>query len=147
MPDVRSSKTMTAYPRELSATELSPGLVTLILGLAARLLAGPAPEHRVLRDQLASAWVARVTLTGVGLYAYFDHPENTVRVVPPEMIGGQVPMEVRRLDAPAGCLLKVSEGKIDFVEIYTYGDVGWPDEPDVVSFGESVPVPVSGRAT
>jgi hypothetical protein len=72
---------------------------------------------------------------------------NTVRVVPPEMIGGKVPMEVRGLDAPAGCLLKVSEGKIDFVEIYTYGNVGWPDEPDVVSFGESVPVPVSGRAT
>jgi hypothetical protein len=138
---------MTAYPRELSATEASPGLVTLILGLAARLVAGPAPEHRVLRDQLASARLGRVTLTGAGLYAYFDHLANTVRVVPPEMIGGEVAMEVRGLDAPAGCLLKVSQGIIDFVEIYTYGDVSWPDEPDVVSFGESVPVPVSGRVT
>lgn len=44
-------------------------------------------------------------------------------------------------------MLKVSEGKIDFVEIYTYGDVRWPDEPDVVSFGKSTPVPVSRRAT
>jgi hypothetical protein len=138
---------MTAYPRELSATEVSPGLATLILGLAARLLAGPAPEHRVLRDQLAAARLGRVTLTGAGLYAHFDHPANTVRVVPPEMIGGDVPMEVRGLGAAAGCLLKVSEGKLDFVEIYTYGDVAWPDEPDVISFGESVPVPVSGRAT
>jgi hypothetical protein len=41
----------------------------------------------------------------------------------------------------------VSEGKIDFVEIYTYGDVGWPDELDVVSFGKSLPIPVSDRAT
>lgn len=63
------------------------------------------------------------------------------------MIGGQVPMEVRGLDAGAGCLLKVSQGKIDCVEIYTYGDGAWPDEPDVVSFGESVPVPVSRRTT
>ena len=138
---------MTAYPRELSAAEVSPGLATLIFGLAARLLAGPAPEHRALRDQLASARLLRVTLTGAGLYAYFEHPVHVVRVVPPEMIGGEVPMEVRGLDAPAGSLLKVSEGKIDFVEIYTYGDVGWPDEPDVVSFGESMPVPVSRRAT
>jgi hypothetical protein len=60
---------MTAYPRELSATEVSPDLATLILGLAARLLGGPAPEHRALRDQLASARLARVTLTGAGLYA------------------------------------------------------------------------------
>ena len=138
---------MTAYPRELSTTEVSPGLVTLILGLAARLLAGPAPEHRALRDQLASARLGRVNLTGAGLYADFEHPVNTVRVVPAEMIGGEVPMEVRGLDAAAGCLLKVSEGKLDFVEIYTYGDVGSPDEPNVISFGESVPVPVSGRAT
>jgi hypothetical protein len=108
---------MTAYPRDLSATEVSPGLATLILGLAARLLAGHAPEHRVLRDQLASARLGRVTLTGAGLYAYFEHPVNTVRVVPPEMIGGEVPMEVHGLDAGAGCLVKVSEGKIDFVEI------------------------------
>jgi hypothetical protein len=93
---------MTAYPRELSATEVSPGLATLILGLAARLLAGPAPEHRVLRDQLASARLGRVTLTGAGLYAYFEHPVNTVRVVPSEMIGGEVPIEVRGLPAPAG---------------------------------------------
>jgi hypothetical protein len=102
----------------------------------------------VLRDQLASARLDRVTLTGVGLYAYFEHPVNTVRVMPQQMIGGQVPMEVRGLPAPgAGSLLKVSEGKIDFVEIYTYGDVAWPDEPEVVSFGESVPIPVSHRAT
>ncbi|MGH7486603.1 MAG: hypothetical protein ACREMY_13545 [bacterium] len=139
---------MTAYPRELSATEVSAGLATLIHGLAARLLAGPTPEHRVLREQLASAQLGRVTLTGVGLYAHFEHPVNTVRVMPPEMIGGQVSMEVRGLAAPgAGSLLKVSEGKIAFVEIYTYGNVAWPDEPDVLSFGESVPIPVLRGST
>jgi hypothetical protein len=103
---------MTAYPRELSATEVSPGLAILIRGLADRLLAGRAPEHRALRDQLASSRLGRVTLTGAGLFAYFEHPVNTARVVPPEMIGGEVLMEVRGLDAPAGCLLKVSEGKM-----------------------------------
>ena len=134
------------YPRELSATEISPALAALVRELAGRLLDGPAAEHRALRDQLAAAWIDRVTLTGAGFYAYFAHPPGMPPVAPAEMIGGEVPMEVPGLDAPAGSLLKVSGGRLEFVEVYFFGDRPWPDEPRSVSFGEATPLPIPVRA-
>lgn len=58
------------------------------------------------------------------------------------MIGGEVQIELRELDAPAGSLLKVSDGWLDFVEIYTFGYRPWPDEPQVISFGETTPLTI-----
>ena len=110
---------MIDYPRDLVADEISPGLAALIRDLAGRLLDGPTVEHRALRGQLGEARIDRVTLTGAGLYAYFAHPRGTPSVSPPEMIDGEVEMHLPELDAPAGSLLKVSDGRLDFVEIYT----------------------------
>src|SRR5437763_1596890 len=137
---------MNAYPRELTADQVSPGVASLVRALAERLLAGPTPQHQALRAQLAAARIERVTLTGVGLYAYFGHPLTTAPITPPRLIGGEVPMELRELDAPAGSLLTVSDSKLDFVEIYTVGDRPWPDEPSDVTFGEPTPLPISERA-
>jgi hypothetical protein len=137
---------MSNYPRELTAVEVSPGLDVLVRELAGRLLDGPTTEHRALRGQLAVARIERVTLTGAGLYAYFAHPVGTRPVSPPEMIGGEVPMELPELDAPAGSLLKVSGGRLDYVEVYTFGDRPWPDEPQGVSFGEATPLAVPMEA-
>lgn len=137
---------MGEYPRELTASEVSPGLAALVREVAERLLNGPTAEHRALRGQLAAANIGRVTLTGAGLYAYFSHPPETESVSPPEMMGGEVPMKVPGLDAPAGSLLKVSDGKLAFVEVYTFGDRPWPDEPRGVLFGEATPLPIPTRA-
>jgi hypothetical protein len=41
----------------------------LVRELARRLLAGETNIHAALRKQLATAQIARVTLTGTGLYA------------------------------------------------------------------------------
>ena len=134
------------YPRDLIADEISPGVAALVRDLAGRLLDGPTVEHRALRGQLGEARIYRVTLTGAGLYAYFAHPRGTPSVSPPEMIGGEVEMHLPELDAPAGSLLKVSDGRLDFVEIYTFGDRPWPDEPKGVSFGEPTPLPIPTQA-
>jgi hypothetical protein len=56
------------------------------------------------------------------------------------MIGGEVLVNIEGLDAPGGSLLKVTKGRLAFVEIYTYGVVRWPDNPEIVSFGESTPL-------
>jgi hypothetical protein len=135
---------VTDYPHDLRPNEISPELAALVRSLASRMLDSPAPEHHVLREQLEAARLSRITLTGAGLYAYFEHPPGAQTVSPPEMIGGDVPMEVRTLDAPAGSLLKISGGLLDFVEIYTFGDHPWPDEPQIVEFGEATPLPVPG---
>jgi hypothetical protein len=135
------------YSRELPRSEIPPELSELVLRLAGRMLVGNAPQHHVLREQLTVAWVDRIVMTGVGLYAYFEHPPNTPTVVPPDLIGGDVPLEVRNLDGSAGSLLKVSAGRLDFVEIYTYGDTPWPDEPQDIVLGEATPLPIPGVAT
>jgi hypothetical protein len=136
---------MTDYPRDLGANEITPELSALVRSLASRMLDSPAPEHHALRQQLDAARLSRITLTGAGLYAYFEHSSDAQRVSPPDMIGGEVPMEVRTLDAPAGSLLKVSGGLLDFVEIYTFGDHAWPDEPEIMEFGEATPLPIPGK--
>jgi len=138
---------MTTPLREVVGSEISSNLSALIFTLSERLLSGDEPQHETLRRQLRSARLARVELTGAGLYAYFAHPSETPTVEPAAMIGGDVPMQVTGLDAPAGCLIAINGGRIDFLEIYTFGDVGWPDEPGAVSLGPATPVPIPRKAT
>lgn len=140
-----SSRSFDGYPRELTAAEVSPSLATLIRALAARLLDGPSEEHRTLLRQLAAARIEEVRLTGVGLFAYFVHPPDTPSVSPAEMIGGEVLMRIPTLDAPAGSLVVIHEGKLSVVEIYTYGQLPWPDEPRDVSFEETKPLTIPPR--
>ena len=137
---------MSDYPREIVPEEASPRLLSLIHELTSRLLNGSSPEHQALRDQWERARVGLITLTGAGLYAEFAH-EAPRLVSPAEWIGCDVHIRVEGLDAPAGCLVKVSAGRLDFLEIYTFGDVPWPDDPIVLSLGEAQPVPVPSAAT
>jgi hypothetical protein len=134
---------MSAYPRELIGESITPELEGLVRDIAARLLDGPSAAHATLREQLASARLSRITLTGAGLFADISLPAVVRTVVPADMIGGEVVLNVEGLDAPAGSLVKVRDGRLDFIEIYTYGDAGWPDQPRVLSFGESIPLPIA----
>lgn len=140
-----SSRSFDGYPRELTAAEVSPKLAALVRALAVRLLDGPSEEHRTLLRQLAAARIEQVRLTGVGLFAYFVHPPDAPSVSPAEMIGGEVRMRLPALDAPAGSLVVIHEGKLAVVEIYTYGQLPWPDEPRDVSFEEATPLMIPSR--
>jgi hypothetical protein len=100
------------YPTELRDADIPAEVATLVRELGSRLLSGPLPVHAQLRDQFARAALNVVTLTGVGLYANFSVPSDVLPVDPPDMIGGEVSMEVAGLDAPAGSLVKVKNGKI-----------------------------------
>jgi hypothetical protein len=108
---------------------------------------GSTSVHAQLRDQLARSEIEVVTLTGAGLYADFSVPLDAAQVKPAEMIGGEVSMDVEGLDAPAGSLIKVKGGKLAFVEVYTFGDVGWPDHPRVLSYSDPTPLPIPERAS
>ena len=131
-----------SYPRELSSAEVPLSLSSLVFELARRLLAGDAHEHQVLQTQLASAQIDRVTLTGAGVYAYVKVPKECELVSPPEMVGGVVEIEIPTLDVPAGSLIRISKGKIDYVEIYTFGEKAWPDDPQGACLGFSDPLPI-----
>ena len=132
-----------AYPKELRASEISQALKDLVYELGERLLSGATPIHAELRRQLSAARIDRVTLTGAGLYADFALPPDLAPVEPREMIGGEVLLHIEGLDAAAGSLPKVKDGKLAFVEVYAYGNASFPDEPRVLSFGETFPLPIS----
>ena len=131
-----------SYPRELSSAEVPTNLSSLVFQLAHLLLSGETHAHQVLQAQLASAQIDHVTLTGAGIYAYFNVLIDWGIVLPLEMIGGMVTIEVPALDAPAGSLIKISKGKLDYVEIYTFGEKNWPDDPNDFSLGFSDPLPI-----
>lgn len=135
------------YPRELHGPAISDDLKALVQRLAYRLLDGPTNEHALLRRQLAGAAIERVTLTGAGLFAYFAVAPDAPSILPPRLIGGEVEINSAALDAPAGSLIAVSNGRLDFLEIYTYGDKGWPDIPGVVSLGMAIPLPIGAPAS
>jgi hypothetical protein len=136
-----------SYPRELAASDISSDIEQLVRELATRLLAGPSATHAILRDQLMVARIARVTLTGAGLFADFEIPVDAPAVEPLSMIGGEVLINVEGLDAPAGSLIKITDGRLAFVEIYTNGNVGWPDHPRLLSIGEVAPLPIRAQAS
>jgi hypothetical protein len=131
---------MAEYPRTLSAESAPLELLALIAALTPRLLEGEAPALVILREQYTRARVARITLTGAGFFAAFDVPAGLPRAHPPHMIGGDVPMIVEGVKYGAGCLLKVSDGYLDFLEVYAVAGEPWPERPRVLSFGESLPV-------
>lgn len=89
------------------------------------------------------AGIRCVTLTRTGLFADIETPEDTEPVEPAGMIGGEVLLQIAGLDAPAGSLIKVAGGRLDFVEVYTYGITVFPDDPQVFSFDETLPLPIS----
>jgi hypothetical protein len=112
---------MSAYPREVTGADISPALAKLVREIAERML------------------------TGVGLFAYFNHSPETEPVSRLELTVGDVPMDVPGLQAGAGSLLKISGGRLELVEIYTFGEP-WPDEPPRISFGEATPLPIPSGA-
>jgi len=134
------------YPRDLTPESASPRLLALIEELTRRLLDGPTPAHRTLLQQLAHARVREISLTGAGLFAEFA-TASPDRVSPAEWIGGEVEILVEGLDASAGSLVKVSDGRLDSLEIYTHGIALWPDDPHVISLRTVAYVPVPPAAT
>jgi hypothetical protein len=101
-----------AYPKELTGSEISEGVRALVRELAGQLLAGDTDVHVALRKQLATAQIARVTLTGTGLYADLSTQPDAPLADRDELIGGEVLVNIEGFDVPAGSLLKVTKGRL-----------------------------------
>ena len=54
-------------------------------------------------------------------------------------------MDVEDLPEGAGSLLCVSDGRLDFLEVYVYGDQPWTENTIVRGFRDVVPLPVDTR--
>jgi hypothetical protein len=138
---------MAEYPRTVHGDDVPAGLRSVIDSLTTRLLSGVDPVRSVLRDQYSRATIQNVELTGAGFFARFAVPRDTPIVKPARLIGGHVVMEVEGLPEGAGSLLCVSDGRLDFLEVFVYGDEPWTESTVVLTFGEVIPLPTNARAT
>ena len=98
------------------------------------LLAGDAPELKVLRDQARDISVQRREHTGVGCYTHFAVRPGAMRLsVEGRLILSDVGAEVEGVEHGAGFVLYVERGVLDCLEVFTYTGE-WPATPRLVSW-------------
>ena len=92
------------------------------------LLAGADDRLAVLRSQLNSAAVDRREMSGAGFFTHFSIPHTVPRLVPgpKRVVIGDVYAEVTGLQHPAGFLLFVDDGALNFLECFIVDD-RWPE--------------------
>ena len=92
------------------------------------LLAGADDRLAILRSQLNSATVDRREMSGVGFFTHFSIPPDGPLLVagPRRIVLGDVYAEVNGLQHPAGFLLFVDDGALNFLECFIF-DERWPE--------------------
>jgi hypothetical protein len=91
------------------------------------LLAGEDDRLTVLRSQLNGVAVARRELSGAGFYTHLSVPDHLPRVRGcGRLVIGDLYAEVTGLQHPAGFLLFVNDGALDFLECFIVEDQ-WPE--------------------
>jgi hypothetical protein len=119
-------------------------VLDLAASLIPQLLAGDNPQLKFLRAQFEQGRVSGVESSGVGFFVNYDIPAGLPSVVPANFAGGDARIKVAGLEVEAGCVLFVREGRLAFLELYTYGEP-WPAEAEVLSVDSPVPLIVPGR--
>lgn len=92
-----------------------------------KLLQGEEPVLKRLRSQYNCASIVSIQHTGVGFYLQYLVPEQQ-RNFPANLhfCFGDVQAYINDAVQPVGFLLWISDGKLDFLEGYTY-DMPWPE--------------------
>ena len=99
---------------EISQEELEQRLMGL-------LLQGDTPVVNILRQQYATAKVTNRDFTGAGFYTYFEVSDNAPLLVEhPNLDLTGVNIQLENLTDGAGCVLIVRDGKLSYLECYTY---------------------------
>ncbi len=97
------------------------------------LINGDDPVLEALRHQFNSAQVKLREYTGVGLFINLIVQKNNKGVdvlfgVKPNFCFGDVRTFIGIQNQELGFLLWITDGYLDFLEAYTYGDVEWPED-------------------
>lgn len=92
------------------------------------LLAGADDRLAILRAQLSRATVDRREMSGAGFFTYLSIPADVALLVPgpKRMVIGDVYAEASGLQHPAGFLLFVDDGALNFLECFIADD-RWPE--------------------
>ena len=114
-----------------------------VLALAAllvpQLLAGDHPQLETLRAQYERASIASVESSGVGVFVNYTVPDEVLKTVPANLTGGDARITVAGMEAPAGCVLLVRDGRLAFLETYCFVDA-WPVDAEVLAVDDVCPL-------
>ena len=124
---------------------MPPEALALVRRLMPMLLAGAHPALAALRTQYARARVSRLDWTGVGFFALFDVPDDVPLADPPRIAGGDAVIKLAGVPHGAGCVLFVSEGRLECLEGYCYDDA-WPEDAVVLDVRNASPLLPSSSA-
>lgn len=102
------------------------------------LLKGDHPILAVLRQQYESAHVFSREFSGVGFFANFEVVGNVPLVEPANFEAGNVEIQLEGVSNGAGCVLFIRDGKLAFLECYTYSD-HWPERIVIRSLSNAMP--------
>ena len=92
-----------------------------------------------LRSQWQLAKVAIQSDTNWGFYADFEVPDGTEKVEPRDFAGGYAVIKVEGVQNDAGCILYVKDGRLEFLEVYTY-DEPWEPPPKFGAIIQHLPI-------
>jgi hypothetical protein len=103
---------------EVSQEELERLLMVLMLQ-------GDHPVLDVLRQQYAVATISARDFSGAGFFTSFDVPDDVPLTNPQNFDAGGMLISLENLPYGADCMIFVKNGKLDFLECYTFVDP-WP---------------------
>lgn len=92
------------------------------------IIAYATPVAAQIAYQYARARVARRELSGVGFFSHFEVPPDVPKITPASL---EVSLHATLSGSPdaIGVTLFVRDGRLAWLEGYTYGNDSWPDRP------------------
>ncbi|HKV96344.1 MAG TPA: hypothetical protein VJR90_02505 [Gammaproteobacteria bacterium] len=92
------------------------------------IIAHPTPVAAQIAYQYEHARIVRRELSGVGFFSHFQVPPDVPTITPPAL---EVSLHATLSDSPdaIGLTLFVRDGRLAWLEGYTYGNDPWPDHP------------------
>jgi hypothetical protein len=108
------------------------------LSLMNLILQGEHPVLTILRQQFAAAKIVSRNFSGVGFFTDFEVPDTAPLVEPSHFAAGNVDIQLENLRYGAGCVLFVRDGKLDFLECYTFSEP-WPEQIIIKSLSHPIP--------
>jgi|LakWasMe79_HOW10_FD_contig_123_3429_length_884_multi_13_in_2_out_1_1 hypothetical protein len=104
-----------------------PEMLRLAHELIPMLLQGEDPRMQILQQQWPLATVTISQPSPCGFYADISVPREAPRVVAPSQCSGNADIPVHGCNEPAGCILYVVDGSLQFLEVYNVID--WSEPP------------------
>jgi hypothetical protein len=128
------------FPKTYQPLDAPVTVLELVSQLMPMLIEGDHPALVALRQQYSSAQIKEVEMTGVGFFVNFEVRPDAPLADPPDFAGGSATIEITHAPLGAGIILFVRDGRLSFLEGYTYGNDQWAEDAAVLAVKDVKPI-------